>query len=295
MNKTKFYESVINHFCNHDINNMMSYMGAKNYESIIEDNIIDNIDLITNDLNEFFEKIELNYRIDKTATIDLMKDRLKPHYSGKMMISIHYQDLYEHLLDKNIISADQEISIYRIESKDFQGFYRHFENIGRPLTERFDFETSESPGCDGVLSLQFMNSDYRDKSSEKIFGFKDSDALGKWLVNTEGLAEEVAVEELYMSEYKVKEKDVLITPNQAAFSEKNSRCVGRIPIGEFLKGRLEQARYKEKMNENPNELNEDKEVINFLKSKNGDVVVTKKKKRKSKKDNFKNNNQLNLF
>lgn len=294
MTKTKFYENVIKHMIKTDVENMKYFFGDRNYEVVIEDNVIDGLNQTMQDFNNFFKDIGLSYEISKNDAIDFVKNSLKPHYSGKNKICIHYEDIYDHLIEKNIFKADEEVSVYRIESKDYKGFYTYFISIGDDKISKYDTSSNTcSPGEDGILALQFMNPEYRDKSTQNIFGYSSKESLFKWITNEDGMINDLAVSDLYISEYKVKEKDLLSTKIQVAFNKDRSRLIKRDHISSVLKGRIEQQEYNKKLSENDDSLEKDEYSTTFLKQDDGDVLILKEKKNSKNKNKLKN--QMKLF
>lgn len=302
MNKTEFYKNAIEHILKHDIDNMKYYFGSKNYECPIYDNIIDSLDIVMEDFNNFFKKINIDYEISKSDTIDLVKESIKQNFEGETIICIPFKHIYEHLLENEIVKADNEIRVYRIENKNYEGFFTHFSDQNKPLNEKYDFDMDAAPNQDGILTLEFSNLEYRKIGQSNIFGFPSQEAISYFLENqipineSDKLFYDIANEELFVSEYMVKESHCLITKNQVVFDEKNCRLTKRTPVSKFFDGRLEQQAYEKRLQNEPEKLKDSDEILSFLKEKSGDVTVTKKKRRKNKKDNFRNNgDQLNLF
>lgn len=259
MNKTEFYKKTIKHILNADPEDMYYHVGARNYELVVDGTIEEATEKTRSYLNDFFEKTNIEYKISKEDILDITKKALMTHYSGADMICLHFEDIYEHLLDKNVFEANEEISVYRIESKNYTGFYCYFIEKDKPLMKKYDqTEVTPTPASDGVLAVQYMNGEFRDKSKDYIFGFVDKNQLSNWLNDSDGFIEDLLEEELYLSHYKVKEKDVLITKNQVAFSNEKSRVVGREPIKSFLENILKEKNTLEK---------DQKEVVDFLKNK----------------------------
>lgn len=267
MKKTDFLNNIIKHKLKADPNEMMLYFGDKNYEyNLLDREIMDVVVEIKKDLNDLFKIIGINSELNDLDIVSIISKNLSNNVHG----SLHYDDIYEALQKKeNFKNIDDEVSILRIESKNNQGFFTYLTDIGRPLSDHFDWKTEKTPGCDGLLSLYYMNYQFREKGTEHVFGFKDKEHLEKWLSENieEGIIEHLSKEDLYVSEYKVKEQFLLETSNQVAFKKEDSKFLSRIPFDKYSKSFLFMK----------NDIQDDgQENIN----KNKPVIIYKKKKNK---------------
>jgi hypothetical protein len=259
-----------------DVNDMEYFVGERNYVVIIENGLNAALNKTIKDFNDFFKKSNINYEISEEDATKIVQKSIKSDYSGKKKICIHYEDIYEHLLSKKIFSAEEEISVYRIESKNNVGFYSYFRDKGISLTKKYGVSSNTVEPCqDEALTLQFLNGDYREKSSECIFGFKDLNALVNWITSEDGVIDDLAKEDLYLSEYKVKERDVLVSKKQVAFNNVRSRLVKKNHIGLFLNKIIEEN--KNNISFDDIELVVEKEITDFLKEKSTKKIVSKNK------------------
>ena len=236
MNKTDFYKNVIEYFIQDKNEDKYIITDVKNYSMEIGDDINIVIAKVTEDFNRFLKKTGVNYDYQVLDSIMLIENSIVPdkYNSGKLTLQVHYEDFYNQLLDKSIFEAEKEVSVFRIENKNFVGFFNHFSDLDKPLTDSFDFPTNTAPMVDGVLSLHFGNVYYRNKTESLIFGFEDNNSLFKWLNENKGLEDVLRGEELRVNEYKVKEKDLLIGNHQVCFDNKKSRCVAISSINDYL-------------------------------------------------------------
>ena len=297
MNKTKFYKEVIKHFFNKDADNLddMEYhCGDRNYEIPVSESITKDVDKVHDDFNGFFKAIGLNYEMPKVDVIKKVQETIKRNsYDQKLRISIHFEDIYNQLIDNKVIEANEIVQVLRIENDSFVGVYKHFNNKDDSLSN--DFENTRNtiaPGQDGVLFLQFMNADYREKSVENIFGFENNQSMLNWLLEADGFLNKLTLEDnLYISTYEVSSKDLLIGHKQVCFNKERSKCIKREKLNSVFKGRLELALYEKEQKENPENITV---VKDFLKQDDGDVLpVSNGKIKKNKKRN--NSNQMSLF
>ena len=236
MNKTDFYKNVIEHLIKDKNEDEYIMTDIKNYSMEIGDDINVVIATVTEDFNRLLKKSGIDYDYQVLDSIALIENAIVPdkYNSGKLTLQIHYEDFYDQLLEKKVFEAEKEVSVLRIENKNFVGFFNHFSDLDKPLTDKFDFPTNTAPMVDGILSLYFGNIYYRNKTESLIFGFENNGSLFKWLEENEGLDEILRDEELRVNEYKVKEKDLLIGNHQVCFDNENSRCVAINPINNYL-------------------------------------------------------------
>lgn len=128
------------------------------------------------------------------------------------MFSIHIEYIYENSIENKAINPNKEVAVLRINNKDYIGFYQHFINKNEDLLATYNSSSlTPEPARDGVLSLQYMNENYREKSEKYIFGYSNEEQLYNWLSAENGFIEDLKKENLFITTFKfnfnVKEKE----------------------------------------------------------------------------------------
>lgn len=295
ISRTKFIEKIHQEIYNEDLNDNEIII-FKDRSFVVEqgDNINAFIEKSKKDLNNIINKV-LGTETDTfndAEIINKMKTNIVETF-GDLAFSYEYNKLYDDLIEKNIIKNDNIVQVYRIENDNNFGIYTHFRHEDKNLMSMFDNISSNTPSPmeDSVLRSVFGNIYYdREESRKWIFGFSDISTLKKWMSSDEDMTDYImANSDLHVNVYEVKEKDILTSKKQLAYIKTNEKPIKQLKLNDILNNYKVKKDYDENISKKSND---SKEVINFLKEKDGDTrVITKKRTIKNKTDK----RQLKLF
>lgn len=136
-------------------------------------------------------------------------------------ISFNYHELYDILIDNNILYND-DVIIYRLENlNDNNGLF--VSNIGNELKEYYNSTTQPSPLEDSLLKSIFYDLHNREFSKNWYFAFSKIEDIHKWLgKDYDKESYELSLDLLIKNnvsivEYEVNASNILETEHQTCF------------------------------------------------------------------------------